>query len=149
MNLSDNLLKPSGHIKVDIFRHGELIEQMDGQNLVVVGYRQILAKLMGGATTADWAITQIGVGTSAVAPVLGNTTLTGAFLKDVDTITYPSAQKVSFNFSLGTGDANGINISEFGLLSGNGTLFARKVRGAPLVKDSSISLTGYWVITFS
>ena len=39
-------------------------------------------------------------------------------------------------------------ILEFGLLTGGDVLYARKVREAALNKDSDISISGSWTITF-
>ena len=56
---------------------------------------------------------------------------------------------VVFAFSLGTADANGLAIGEFGLLSAAGVLYARKVRAYQIInKDASMSLSGTWTIQF-
>jgi len=39
-------------------------------------------------------------------------------------------------------------INEFGLLTSDGTLFARKNRNTPINKDSDIALEGQWIIYF-
>jgi hypothetical protein len=49
-----------------------------------------------------------------------------------------------FAFSIGSTQANGLEISEFGLLTGGGALFSRQVRAAPLNKTSSLALSGTW-----
>jgi len=68
--------------------------------------------------------------------------------KAIDSADYPTANSVRFNWTLGTGDANGITIQEFGLLNDSNVLFARKVR-AGIVKTSAISLIGNWVININ
>ena len=55
---------------------------------------------------------------------------------------------MAFSFSLSPAEANGKAISEFGLFTVSGLLFARKVRAAPLYKEADISLAGTWTITF-
>jgi hypothetical protein len=45
-------------------------------------------------------------------------------------------------------EANGMAIREFGLLTANGTLFARRIRANPIYKESDISIEGEWIIIF-
>jgi hypothetical protein len=52
-----------------------------------------------------------------------------------------------FPFGCSTSQANGVAISEFGLLTAGGVLFARKTRPAPIYKTSAISFQGTWTIT--
>jgi hypothetical protein len=106
-----------------------------------------MANLIGG-TVANNSITTIGYGTNGTAPAGGNTNLTTPFTKPVDSVTFPAAGQVQFNFSLLTTEDNGVAIAEFGLFTAAGTLFSRLVRASPLNKASDISLSGSWVITF-
>ncbi|MDP3327215.1 hypothetical protein [Parvibaculum sp.] len=138
---------PNGLFSLDVFRHGKLIEHFEDKNLIVNGSKAVNARLIGGDVT-NRSITQIGFGTSGTAPAGGNTVLTSAYTKAVDAVTYPVEGTVQFAFSLGTGEANGKAILEFGLFTAAGTLYARKVRSAALNKESDISLLGTWQITF-
>lgn len=151
MNLNDDvghdLGRPRGEFILNVYRGGELIEEYRDANLVVDGSKQILSRLLGG-TVANNSVTQISFGTSGTDPVAGNTSITSPFTKAIDTVTYPSANQVSFNFSLGTGEANGKAVLEFGLLTAAGALFARKTRASALNKESDITLSGSWVISF-
>ena len=82
--------------------------------------------MLGGDVTGQ-SVTQIGFGTGAVVPVFANTSLTaGAFVKALDGHSYPATNQVQFAFSLLTTEANGIAISEFGLLTAGSALYARK-----------------------
>jgi hypothetical protein len=57
---------------------------------------------------------------------------------------------------LGTTEANGMAILEFGLMSDDGTLFSRRIRedengtpvNKPINKESDISIIGQWIIIF-
>lgn len=138
---------PTGRLKYEIRRNGALIEGVDEQNIIVDLSKQIHAKLLGGSVT-DQSVTQIGFGTSGAAAAAGNTSLTDAYVKAIDSVTYPATNKVQFNFSLGSGEANGKAILEFGLFIAAGTLYARRIRTSALNKDSDISLSGSWTITF-
>lgn len=147
MRFCDWVRGPKGLLTVEIFRRGELLERWDGNNLVVDGSKPVLAHLLGGAVSGN-SVSKFGVGTS-LAPVSGgNSSLTAPFIKNVDSVVYPSPSQVSFLFSLGTGEANGMAIGEFGLLTTAGALFARRVRSVALAKDSDITLSGSWVINW-
>ena len=147
MQIDDEVLPAKGQLCYEIRKGGRLIESVVGPNLVVVGSKTCLSRLVGGAVTGK-QITTIGFGTSGTTPAAGNTALTGAFTKAVDSVTYPSSNQVRFAFSLTTTEANGLAIMEFGLLTGDGTLFARKVRSAAFNKDSDVSVAGTWTLTF-
>lgn len=138
--------RPSGVLSLRVFRRGVLVESWRGDNLVLDTRKAVLSRLLGGDATA--AITKIGFGTGTTAPVVGNTALTDAYVKAVGAVTYPAANKARFEFTLDAAEANGKDIAEFGLITQAGTLFARKVRGAPIAKTSDLSFAGAWVITF-
>lgn len=147
VDLADQLIPCSGRLQFEVFRGCDLVETFDEQNLIVVGSKTALSRLIGGAFTGK-NITNIAFGTNGTAPGAGNTTLTGSYSKAVDTITYPASNQVRFAFSLGTTEANGMAILEFGLITADATLFARKTRSAALNKDSDLSLSGSWTLTF-
>lgn len=147
MQLKDHLFAPSGRFLLKVFRRGILIEEVDENNLIVDGSKLIHAKLLGGTVTNN-SVTQIGFGTNGTAPSGGNTSLTGQYAKNLDSVSYPASNKVQFNFSLASGEDNGQSIMEFGLLTGSGALYARKVRSSALNKDTDISLSGTWTISF-
>lgn len=147
MDFRDVSRRPRGRLQYRVFRGETLIEEVAEDNLIVVGSQYAHAQLLGGAVTGN-SVTQIGFGTNGTAAAFGNTTLTGAFTKLLDTVTYPAANQVSFGFSLGASEANGLAISEFGLFTAANGLYARRVRSAALNKASDISISGSWVITF-
>lgn len=147
LSLNDYSQAPSGLFVLNIYRRGELIEVFEEKNLIVNGSKQTHARLLGGDVT-NRSVTQFGVGTSGTAPAAGNTALTGAYIKAIDTVTYPTTSQVRFAFSLGTGEANGKAIMEFGLLTAGNVLYARKTRAAALNKESDLSFSGTWTITF-
>ncbi len=138
--------RPEGILTLQIFRKGVLIEEV-GCNLVVDLSKQQLARLIGG-DVANRSITKIGFGTSGTAPAAGNTSLTDAYVKALGAVTYPATNSVQFAFTLGTSEANGKSIQEFGLFTNGDVLFARKTRAGAIVKDSDLSLSGTWRINF-
>lgn len=147
IRLSDFSKAPSGLFVLDIFRNGELIEHFEENNLIVDNSKQMHAKLLGGSVV-NQSVTQFGVGTGGVAPVAGNTVLTSAFIKAIDSVTYPLTNQVQFAFSLGTTEANGKAILEFGLFTPTSVLYARKTRATALNKESDLTFSGTWLITF-
>lgn len=146
MQFSDNIYRPQGILSLQIYRNGVLLEE-EGENIVVDLSKQQLARLIAGDVT-NRSIAKIGFGTSGSAASAGNTALTSAYVKAIGSVTYPATNSVQFAFTLGTGEANGMAIMEFGLLTGGDVLFARKVRAGALYKDSELSLSGTWRINF-
>jgi hypothetical protein len=147
IQLSSLAEQPRGEFQLRVYRGGDLVEEWVEKNLIVDGSKFALAHLLGGDVTGN-SVKQIAFGTSGTAPASGNTSITNSYPKLIDSVTYPASNQVSFNFSLGTGEANGKAIMEFGLLTEVGTLFARKVRVSALNKESDISLSGSWIISF-
>lgn len=145
--LADVASPPSGKFSLDVYWFGELLDHVEENNLIVDGSKQAHARLLGGDVSGH-SITQIGFGTNGTAPVSGNSALTSAFLKGIDSVAYPASNQVKFSFSLAGGEANGMSISEFGLLTSAGTLYARKVRAIALAKNAGLSLSGTWTISF-
>lgn len=145
--LSDLLLRPlRGTLLIRVYRHGRLLRVERASNLVVDGAYTVIANLLGG--TPNKAITQFGVGTSGTPPAAGNTQLTGAVLVPIVAVTYPQAGHVNFDWELSAGDANGLSIREFGLLTADGTLVSRKTRAAAIQKTDAVSLAGTWTLHF-
>lgn len=135
-----------GDFRLVVKRNGEVIEEYEDHNMIMNVAKDAMAHLIGGAGSGK-TITRIGFGTDGNGPSPTDTALTGSYSKNVTNATYPATGQVSFNWSLGTGEANGTSIREFGLICGDGTLFARKTRGA-IEKQSDISLDGSWTIIF-
>jgi len=108
-----------------------------------------LARLLAGNFT-NRNVNRIAFGTNGTAPALGNTTITGSYLKNISGIEYPADGVVQFNWKLETTEANGKAILEFGLICADSSLFSRRVRdsGKPINKESDISLDGWWRVEF-
>lgn len=136
-----------GILAYNVRRRGVIIERFREENLITTAGRAADAHLLGG-DGAGKTIAEIGFGTSGTTPALGNTTLTGAFTKAIDGITYPAAGHVKAEFHLTVLEANGLAIIEFGLFLLDGTLYARKVRTGAIEKDSDVDLEGSWTVIF-
>lgn len=126
---------------------GKLMEQYRAENLVVNLGRKNVARILGGDSTGK-AITKIGVGDGTSAPAKTDTDLTNKFVKNIGSVSYPTENSVQFSFEIGTGDANGINITELGLYNDSGVLFSRKTR-QPIAKTSAVVITGIWTININ
>lgn len=128
-----------------------------GSNLFLDQGRQLLAFCFGfRSPIADYTCQQFSIGTGTTAPAvtdvalespiyLDSATSTQAPILGVDFLT-PFVVRVSYQIAIG--DANGYLITERGLLSGNGTLFARHVSAAGINKTSDFSPTLTWRIRF-
>jgi hypothetical protein len=148
LNITDNYEEaPSGLFLLRVFRGDELIEVFEEKNLIVNGSKQIHALLLGGSV-ANQSVTKIGYGTNTTAPAVGNTSLTGAYMKALDGVTFPATNQVSFQFSLGPTENNGVSIGEFGLFTAGNVLYARKTRTTAIPKASDLSFSGSWIISF-
>jgi hypothetical protein len=131
-----------------------LIEEYYDNNLIVNMARVQMARLVAGEFE-DRNIAKIGFGTNETKPEVGDTDLTGAFVKELDGYEFPDMGQVLFNWSLSTSEANGMAIREFGLFCEDDALFARRRRekvggdpADPIYKESDISLEGTWTIIF-
>lgn len=144
----DDSIKVRGLFTVDVFDNtGRCIEHHRDNNLVVTLGKTNAAKLLGG-DAAGKKVSKIAVGTSATDPAVADTTITGMYSKAIDSVSYPDANSVQFNWSLDNAEANGMTIVEFGLLNESDVLFARKVRTA-ISKTSAVRLVGTWKITIN
>jgi hypothetical protein len=136
-----------GDFRLKVYWRGRLVEEYAEHNLIVNSARLAMTKLIAG-DGAGKNINRIVFGTNGSIPAAGDTEITSPYIKNVSSVSYPANNKVEFSWSLGTDEANGKAISEFGLLCADGTLFARKSRTKPLNKESDIAIEGQWIIIF-
>lgn len=139
--------RAKGTLNYRVFKNDILIEEFSDQNLLVDGLKSSLAHLVAGDTT-NRAIAKIGFGSSGTAPSPSNTTLTDLYARGIGPASYPSATSVLFAWELPANESNGLSILEFGLLTANNTLVARRVRSTAILKASDIRLQGSWGISF-
>lgn len=125
---------------------GNLLEVFEDLNLIVGTGRQNLARLIGSEQT-NRHVSKIGFGTNGSAAVEGDTALTDAFVKAIGSVTYPETNSVQYAWSLGSTEANGKEIREFGLITAGDVLFARKSRDV-ITKQADFTLSGTWKIIF-
>ena len=144
IQMKDQAHEMHGTVHLEIYKKGKLVNEETEHNLIVKVGRTQLAKLLGGGYTGH--ITQVGVGTGASAAADTDTTLTNAVLVPIKSASYSEA-KVRFNFEIGTSQANGVQIREFGLFFADKTMFAHRVRKSVIGKEDDIKITGSWDIS--
>jgi hypothetical protein len=128
-------------------RNGNIVWQDEDHNMIVDGARYQMARLVAG-DTAGRKIASIAFGENGDAATVSDMAITVPVVKTIASVEYPQNGQVQFNWTLGTDEANGKAILEFGLLCEDGVLFARYVRPLPLNKLSDFSLEGDWTIIF-
>jgi hypothetical protein len=138
-----------GILKLRVFKKGKLIEDDGGNNLITNYPRNMLARHLTGEDEAlSYLITQVAVGTDGTPPQGNNNSIASPLIKDITGFSYPAVGQVQFDWELLETEGNGMTIYEFGLLTAEGILFARRTRTAPINKDSDIRIEGHWKILF-
>lgn len=146
---SKNIIAPKGVFALRAFnREGECILVYEDLNLVVDTGKSSVARLLAQADTLPQKrLTKIGFGEGTNAPDPNDTSLTNEYVKALDGFSYPDPQSVSFSWSLDFTEANGLDITEFGLFTDDDVLFSRKTRDV-IKKLVDIRLEGTWTIIF-
>jgi len=134
----------SGIFNLDIYQAGILISSESSQNLVVNAGLNTIADLLRGITFGR-SIATIGFGTNGDPTLPSTTALTNPFLKPPESIAQEGNGRLEIKWELGSGEAIGTEIREFGLLTENGLLFARKNRDL-LQKTAALTLRGTWIV---
>jgi hypothetical protein len=165
-SMSDHI-DVTGHLIVRLLHYKtlEIVQEVDGQNLVVNGGRNAIAHLTAGDNVVNKAISQMTFGDGTTPPAVTDTTLSGSTIITVNNLvsggvtthweppTFPASTpptQVQFVAFVGQDDGNGSgsqNYTEAGLLCADGTLAARKVFGL-LTKTSDLIVQSTWTFTF-
>jgi len=140
-------MKIKGEVHYKVFENGKLVQEETLKNLVVDGGKDAIAKLIGNLNASKF-VDQIGFGEGTSTPAGADSSLTNHFIKAVSSVTTPAINKVTFHWSLTTGEGNGMNITEFGLFTNDNFLFARRLALSTIVKNNTISIAGTWTLTF-
>ncbi|MDR1120894.1 MAG: DUF5977 domain-containing protein [Dysgonamonadaceae bacterium] len=114
----------------------------EGNLIVTLGYHTV-AKALAGVQNSH--ISQIAIGANGAPPEESDLRITDSLLFDVKRITYPKPGIVRFHFEIGYGEAIGVSIREFGLITAGNKLFSRKVREV-IEKTEDFRIAGYWDI---
>lgn len=166
MHLIDSVPIPEGFFRMWAYNvDGQLVDYVEGQNIVVNDGRNALSRLIGGDTSlgdlADWTVDAIKFGDGGHNPA-DVTQMVTVDVTDADlygstiiskpvTVTFPATRQVQFTATIDTTEGNGSGTQEYseaGLYYNGGTLmFAHKAFGY-VVKNSTIRLTATWLFTF-
>jgi hypothetical protein len=128
-----------------------------GSNLFLDQGRQLLAYCFGfRAPVEDYTCQKYSVGTGTTTPQVTDVALeapitlasTASTMADIDGVDFLAPFVVRVSYTIALGDANGNLITERGLLSKNGTLFARHVTTAGINKTADFSPTLTWRVRF-
>jgi len=149
MKALDKIPMSRGRLRINVYRIIEgrkiPIDRFNDHNLIVSSGYQLITFLLAGEP-GNHKITKIAVGEDGTAPDASDTDLTNKFTKPIDSYNFLADNIVQFNISIDTGEANGLQIAEFGLFSEDEQLFARKIRLPAIPKDSDIIIEGDWTI---
>ena len=127
-------------------RDGKVIDTYEDHNMIVNLARVAMSQLVSEGTEGK-IITKFAVGTSNVTATPSDTGLTDPYVNEILSHDFPEDGSVKFNWRLDYDEANEKNVTEFGLLCADGSLFSRKVRSA-IYKASDIAFEGEWTIIF-
>lgn len=135
---NDNL---KGHWTFDMYE-GEVltpeffIRRVDGYNLITtVGKAWLMGRMVNNTASA---LTRIGVGTSATAATIGDTTLTGSAFVVFDSTPTLAGLTMSFVATFGPSVAN-FAWNEVGMDNGT-TLFNRMALTGPITKSATMTI---------
>src|SRR5690242_11904975 len=99
MKTNDGIIA-NGSFQLSVFENGKLVSTISENNLVVTTGQKNVARGLCGDTFYK-PITQIGVGTGVISPVLSDTALTApVFTKALVGATYPEDNSVMFSFDI-------------------------------------------------
>lgn len=139
-------IKITGRLHLKVYENGVLVKEYNGKNLVVKGGKSLILNMMATGSPSFF-VQKVGFGTNATAPADGDNALTAAFIKPIASAVVASPD-ITFTFTLNSGEANGLAIAEFGLLSDTNILFARKT-GITVNKTASVTINGTWIVSLN
>ncbi len=127
-------------------KEGNVIDTYEDHNMIVNLARIAMSELVSEGKESK-IITKFAVGTGNATATPTDTNLTDIYINDITGHSFPEDGCVKFEWYLDYNEANDMNITEFGLLCDDATLFSRKVRPA-IYKASDLAFEGEWTIIF-
>ena len=150
MQIVDRMRPLQGELHLKVYKQGNIIAKYDSHNLVVNAGTIRVAELIAGVSTTS--ITHIGVGSGQADEDLSDTKMENQVLIPLIGRS-ANGGTAQFDFLIDHGDANGINISEFGLFFEDGVMFSHRLRKddetgeiGVIKKMSDMFIRGYWII---
>ena len=142
------LLKITGQVNIKVIgEDGQIKEERTIKNLVVTAGKVFIASRIAG--TASAVMSPLAIGTGAVTPAAGDTTLGAEAGRVALTSTTPSSNTVVFVATVGAGTGTGA-ITEAGLFNAAsaGTMLCRTTFSV-INKGASDSITATWTLTIN
>lgn len=131
-----------GRLTLNVFKDGELIDTLIDDNLIVNAGQSWVLDLLSNNTSLF--AQYIRIGSSDTAAAVTDTSVTPFSPDFTKTITpIVTGNACSYTFTIGTSEANGNTIVEYGLFLDDDTMIARVVK-TPIPKDNTISIQGTW-----
>ena len=141
----DNL-KIKGELELKFYKNGILIKTDKDHNLITAkGISYLLAGIRGTGTSH--IISKIAIGTNSANPSSTDTAITNP-VDIVITSTEIAGSSMVIKFNIGALVANGVTISEFGIITRGDGLFSRRVV-TPFLKNQDLTIECTWTINIS
>lgn len=126
-----------------------IYEETGNNKIVDLGRKNILNLLANGNNVGDALfVSKISFGTGTEPTTDADISIKDPFTKPLVSPKVVGNNELIYNWALAQDENNGVMITEMGLLSQNGDLFARKVTNMPIDKDSDKTVEGSWRIIF-
>ena len=146
--LTQELLKATGRLKIDVFNpDGSLKESREINNLVVTVGKEFIASRMVG--TSAGVMSHMAVGTDSTAPAAGNTALGAEAARVSLTSGSASGAVATYVATFGAGTGTGA-LTEAGIFNAgsSGTMLCRTAFSV-VNKGASDAMTITWTVTIS
>ena len=149
-------LSMKGFFELKAYRDGKVIDSYKKNNLIVNGAYSQVANLIGGDVEGR-SITHIAFGTNGTPPEKSDQLITNQIIRPVTRFEIPNVFGLVQNvvgllhifWEVPKEESLSIGIMEFGMLTGDGTLFSRITRRSPLYMETNTSLEGRWTFALS
>lgn len=144
-------INPMVNVYIDVWDAdtGQLLDHQEIHNLAVTAGRNLLRDFLNG--DAVTGLTHFAVGTGTNAVTAADTALQTEVFRDVITKKTKDAAKLTAQYYLASGSANGYTLAEAGLFNAAtaGTMYARVKFASTIAKTASIAVTFTWDLTFT
>lgn len=144
-------ISPIVNVYIDVWDAdtGQLLDRQEVHNLAVTAGRNLLRDFLNG--DAVTGLTHFAVGTGTNAVTAADTALQTEVFRDALTKKTKDTVKLTCQYYLASGSANGNTLAEAGLFNAAtaGTMYARVNLASTIVKTASIAVTFTWDLTFS
>ena len=138
-----SLIAFDNFLTIKVLQNGHIVDEITKKNLVLTqGMQRIIKYLNDGLYDP---IMKISIGKGTTAPVEGDVALESYLMQGTIIKRTEDTKKVVFEYLLGVDNLNGEALTEAGLVTDDGILFARVVHDA-INKTSLIQLLYSWTV---